>query len=236
MNIRCSLFITLCVVFVHTRASARRIHRLRRLPITSCEGTAKYRIIFYNFLSSTGRFRNIVPAGGLNFSPLAAVTHDPRISLFTIRGFASSGLEAICENGNNAAFLDEARAAGGRVTSVVGGDGVIPGGNRSYVEVNATCDNSYLTVVSMIAPSPDWIVQINNFALVRRGRFIRWARGRLVAYDCGTDSGREFTDPANTTLDIPTVPVDNIVRLDMDETDRFDGRTIGFYRIIRMPV
>lgn len=199
-----------------------------------CSGTAKYRVTFYNFLSDSGRFRNIVPEGGLAFSPLTGVTHDPRVSLFTIRGFASKGLESICENGNNAVFLEEAKAAKERVTSVVTGEGGIPGGTKGYIEVTATCENWYLTVASMIAPSPDWIVQINNFPLRRYGKFVRKAAGRLIAYDCGTDSGRDFTDPADTSLDIPTNPVDNIVPLEQDETDRFRGRVVGYYKVVRI--
>ena len=201
---------------------------------SKCYGEAKYKVIFYNALSDTGFFKDIVPKGGLAFSPMTAVTHDPRVSLFTSRGFASKGLEMVCETGANNMFIDEATAFGHRVTSVVGGDSGIPGGMKGYVEVMATCENYYLTVTSMIAPSPDWIVQINNIALLKNGSFIKEKWGRLFAYDCGTDSGREFTDPSNSALDIPTVPVDNIVPLAQDETDRFNGYSVGWYKVVRL--
>lgn len=58
---------------------------------SKCTGSAKYKIIFYNKLSDTGSFKKIVPTGGLAFSPMTGVTHDPRVSLFTPRGFASQG-------------------------------------------------------------------------------------------------------------------------------------------------
>lgn len=206
---------------------------LSRSAAESCYSEQKYKVIFYNGLSDSGRFKGIVPEGGLAFSPMTGVTHDPRISLFTPRGFASKGLEMVCETGSNKLFREEAYAYGDRVTSVVGGEGGIPGGTKGYIEVKATCDNYYLTATSMIAPSPDWIAQINNFPLMRNGSFIYEKWGRLFAYDCGTDSGRDFTDPSNPDLDIPTVPVDNIVPLVQDETDRFDGQPVGWYKVVR---
>jgi len=201
---------------------------------SKCHGEAKYKVIFYNALSDTGFFKDIVPKGGLAFSPMTGVTHDPRISLFTPRGFASKGLQMVCETGANNMLIEEAMAYGHRVTSVVGGEGGTLGGMKGYIEVKATCDNYYLTATSMIAPSPDWIVQINNMPLWKNGSFIKEKWGRLFAYDCGTDSGRDFTDPSDPNLDVPTVPVDNIVPLAQDETDRFNGYSVGWYKVVRL--
>ncbi len=201
---------------------------------SKCMGSAKYKVIFYNKLSDTGPFKKIVPKDGLAFSPMTGVTHDARVSLFTPRGFASQGLQDVCETGNNAALMEEAKALKMRQTSVVGGAAGIPGGKQGYIEVMATCDNYYLTVTSMIAPSPDWIVQINNMPLMKHGKYIKKAWGRLFAYDCGTDSGRDFTDPSNPALDIETKPKDNIVPLVQDETDRFGGYAVGYYKIVKM--
>lgn len=199
-----------------------------------CSGSAKYKITFFNFLSDTGPFSDVVPKGGLAFSPMTAVTHDPRVSLFTSRDFASKALEMICETGANARMLREARALKDRVTSAESGTGGILGGNSYTVEVNATCENYYLTALSMVAPSPDWIVQINNMPLMEHGKFINSTYGHLLAYDCGTDSGSNFTDPSDLSLDIPTKPADNIVPLFQDETDRFGEHAIGFYLIHRV--
>ncbi len=165
---------------------------------------------------------------------MTAVTHNPRISLFTLRCLVSKGLEMVCETGANNMLIDEATAFGHRVTSVVGGDGGIPSGIKGYEEVIATCENYYLTVTSMIAPSPDWVVQINNMPLLKNSAFIKEKWGRLFAYDRGTDSGREFTDPSNPDLEIPTVRVVNIVPLAQDETDRFNGYSVGWYKVVRL--
>ena len=47
----------------------------------------------------------------------------------------------------------------------------------------------------------------------------------------GVDDGREFTDPSDASLDIPTEPTLNIAPLVEDETDRFDGKYVGYYEI-----
>lgn len=76
------------------------------------------------------------------------------------------------------------------VTSAVGATGPELSGGNITVKVAATCEHA------MIAPSPDWIVQIGNMPLVRRGRFIEKRIGRLHAFDCGTDDSGDFTPPS----------------------------------------
>lgn len=198
-----------------------------------CRGNATYKVIFVNFLSDSGPFRGIVPRGGLAFSPLTGVTHSRRVSLFRRNETVSPAVQNVCETGSNTELLGVARALQSQSTSVVGGDAIMAG-KYGYIKVKATCGNNYLSVISMIAPSPDWVVQINNMPLVRGGKFIKKSYGRLVAYDCGTDSGSEFTDPSNLSLDIPTRPRGVFRPLVRDETDRFMGRFVGFYKIIRV--
>lgn len=88
----------------------------------------------------------------------------------------------------------------------------------------------------MVAPSPDWIAQINNLNLFSRSRksFVRRIIAPLRAYDAGVDSGSNFTDPSDPSLDIPTEPQLNIAPLVEDPTDPFMGRIIGRYIITRI--
>jgi len=221
-----AIVVAFLFVALTTSAAARR----------RCRGSAMYKVTFSNFLSGTGRFRNIVPKGGLVFSPMTGVTHSPRVSLFRRGRPVSKAVEQVCENGRNTRLLRRARALRfiRRVTSVAYTTGPVRPGKVGYIKVRATCRNRYLSVITMIAPSPDWVVQINNMPLWRGGKFIRAARGRLVAYDCGTDSGREFTDPSNLSLDVPTRPRGVFRRLSQDPTDRFMGRPVGYYKVTRI--
>eukprot|EP00177_Eucheuma_denticulatum_P000562 GFKZ01001007.1.p1 GENE.GFKZ01001007.1~~GFKZ01001007.1.p1 ORF type:complete len:256 (-),score=27.98 GFKZ01001007.1:138-824(-) len=204
-------------------------------PFPGCSGNATYEITFTNFLTP-GRFRNLIPETGLVFSPLAAVSHSNRLSFFTIRGFANKPVEILAETGSNTRFISLARrlrAAGRGVLSVTGADAVTMPGGSTTLEVDVDCENPFVTMLGMIAPSPDWIVQINNRNLfdVRARRFVRRQRGTLIAYDAGVDDGREFTPPMDLSLDLPTVPQKNIAPLVEDETDRFEGRVVGRFEI-----
>lgn len=197
-----------------------------------------YKVTFANFLKGSRQdFKRPIPPSGLAFSPLSAVTHSPRFSFLSINGYASPQVEQIAETGGNGRFLAYAKAQSA-VSSVEGSMGPAMPGKRVSVIVKATCAHPYLTALSMIAPSPDWIVQINNLSLLNsKGRFIKKRYGKLFAYDVGTDSSDQFTDPADASLDMPTEPPQTIVRLSEDATDPFGRKAVGryFIHMVRAP-
>lgn len=220
-------------IFTIIMACATVTSATRTKMMQECTGSARYKVTFYNMITNQ-RFSE-VPENGLVFSPMTAVTHSPRVSLLTVRGFASSPVEEVCETGSNANLIATANASG-MVSTVVSAEGPVMSGGNYTIEVTATCAYPYLTVLSMIAPSPDWIVQISNMPLMKYGKFIHKRAGYLIAYDCGTDSGRDFTNPADTSLDIPTDPALNIAPLREDETDRFGYMAVGFYKIEKIEI
>lgn len=207
-------------------------------PFAGCRGFARYNVTFYNVLT-TQRFRSMIPSDGLSFSPLTATGHSNRVSILTVRGFASKAIEAIAETGDNSMLvraLRTLRASKQGVRSYrAASSGVMPGKSVTLM-VNVDCMHPFISAVSMIAPSPDWIVQVSNVNMYSRRfrKFMRYRRGNLIAYDAGTDDGREFTAPSDTSLDIPTVPQKNIAPLVEDDTDRFEGRVVGKYLIKRI--
>lgn len=215
--------ITSCSAISHDSSFAR------------CSGYARYNVTFLNFLTPH-RFRSLIPSDGLNYSPLTVVSHSNRVSLLTVRGYASAEVQAIAETGNNAPLLNTVetlRKDGKGVKGYgVASGGTMPGEMVS-VEVNVDCMHPFITAIAMIAPSPDWIVQINNVNMYstffKRFRFRRY--GHLIAYDAGTDDGMEFTPPSDLSLDKPSDPQQNIAPLVEDETDRFQVRVVGRYMI-----
>ena len=206
-------------------------------PFRRCTGQAKYSLTFSNLLTPA-RFGSLIPSAGLFFSPPVAVSHSNRVSLLTVRGLASPQVEEIAENGNNAPLVTLARSleSPGLVRSVSTADGPTGPGKSTTLTVTVDCERPFVTMLGMIAPSPDWIVQVSNRNMFseRSSRFVSWSSGDLIAYDAGVDSGREFTDPADPSLDDPTMPPKNIAPLREDDTDRFDGRVVGSYKFKRM--
>ena len=68
---------------------------------------------------------------------------------------------------------------------------------------------SILSLITMIAPSPDWFVGVDSFDLC--GNAGRWKDNvmiNLLPWDAGTDSGTSFT-----SANIPTIPYDVIKRI-----------------------
>lgn len=204
-------------------------------PFPKCRGSAKYKVTFHNLLTPAN-FGKLIPDTGLVYSPLAGVSHSNRVSLFTIRGFANKPTEILAETGVNTRFVRFAkrlRATKRGVLSVVDAGAQTMPGKSTTVILQVDCQHPFVTVIGMIAPSPDWIVQINNRNLfdTENNRFIRRDSGTLIAYDTGVDDGREFTPPLDLSLDLPTVPQKNIAPLVEDDTDRFEGRIVGRYTI-----
>lgn len=208
----------------------------RRMPFRGCEGKAKYSVTFRNFMNA-GRGGPGVP--DLVFSPISGVSHSNRLSLFTVRGYADEGVAAIAKTGDNSIFLENAMAImnkTGYIRSIDSTEGLTLPWKSGRVMLSVDCMRPFVTVLSMLAPSPDWIVQVSNKNLFdpRSRKFVSRISGNLIAYDAGVDSGSGFTDPANTTLDIPTDPPKNIAPLSEDETDPFGGRIVGRYIINRV--
>ena len=209
-------------------------------PFPGCSGSATYNVTFINRVTAR-RFGDIpnLPENGLVFSPLAGASHSNRFSFFTIRGFANRAVEDIAELGDNTRFLrlaERIRRQRGEVLSIDSADGPTFAGQRTTLTLTVDCQHPFMTVLSMLAPSPDWIVQINNLNMFdsSRGRFLRQRRMNLITYDAGTDDGGDFTPPPATELDIPTVPQQNIAPLVEDATDVFQNRFTARVVIVRI--
>ena len=69
----------------------------------------------------------------------------------------------------------------------------------------------FLTLVSMIAPSPDWFVGVDGIALRQGGCWTPRIETDLVGYDAGTDSGTTFTArDADVTPHQPIGSIDDL--------------------------
>ncbi|PXF45296.1 Spondin-1 [Gracilariopsis chorda] len=201
-----------------------------------CSGRAVYRVSFHNLLTPEN-FGKLIPQRGLVFSPLVGASHSHRISFLTVRGFASRQVEQIAETGDNSRFVTMARNLRSQrhgVLHVAAANGPTLPGKYTTLFYPVDCAHPFITMLGMIAPSPDWIVQINNRNMLRDGKFVARDFGTLIAYDAGTDDGREFTIPADASVDKPSEPQKNIAPLVEDETDRFQGRIVGRFLIQRI--
>jgi hypothetical protein len=77
-------------------------------------------------------------------------------------------------------------------------------------EFEITISQAYplVSLVSMIAPSPDWFVGINGVNLRENGQWLEQLSLELPAYDAGTDDGLRFTSG-----DMESAPAQSISRI-----------------------
>lgn len=134
-----------------------------------------------------------------HWSRLVGVTHNDNITFFQLGGLATVGLEDVAEQGNNVQFFNEVASAistGDANQQIEGPALATAAGAVSIDLIETTSDYPLLTLVSMIAPSPDWIVGINSISLLNsEGNWIEEIVIDLYPYDAGTDSGLDYSSP-----------------------------------------
>ncbi|MGB1310909.1 MAG: spondin domain-containing protein [Leucothrix sp.] len=149
-----------------------------------------------------------------HFSGLIGATHKASASLWSRGQLASTGIKQVAENGIKGPLSNEIDALinqGSACSEISGGDvGFSPGSVSVTFTVQPEC--SLVSVVSMLAPSPDWFVGSNALNLVSNGQWRDTVVHDLRTYDAGTDSGTTFdsddliTSPAEAIQLLPEIP------------------------------
>lgn len=166
------------------------------IPSCTAVGRASFSVEF-DFLWPTSHYnRPSTPA----WSPPLYATHSPCAVTWRSGVQSTAGLELLAEDGNNTVIISEIRAFGNHSLSVR--EGVVlrsaTGQDSQTVEVDSS--RYVLSALSMIAPSPDWIVGVDSVPLCVNDSFIPNATYDLFPYNANTDSGPNFTSP-NSNID-----------------------------------
>jgi hypothetical protein len=136
-----------------------------------------------------------------HFSGLIGGTHTSAVTFWAAGGIASQGIENMAEIGSKTPLDAEVQAAitAGTADGVISGGGISP--SPGSVSVSFTMDQDFplVTLVSMIAPSPDWFVGVAGLALFEDGNWVNERVVQLLPYDAGTDSGITYTSPNQDT-------------------------------------
>ncbi len=174
-------------------------------------------------LTFTGTWNGTTHAGnfpsGAHFSAPVGGTHRTQDIIWVRNGVnvATNGIEVMAEQGGTATLLAEIDgyiASGDAGVKIVAAGGTSAAGSVS-VQFTATMDHPLLSIVSMVAPSPDWFVGVANFDLCQGGTWIDDVTIDLnPVYDAGTDNGASFTDDIDQTPHFP-------IRLVSDEGTHF---------------
>ncbi len=157
---------------------------------------AIYKIEFIsNWNSST--HPNDYPSGSAHWSPLIGTTHKDGAAFLELGSIASDGVEEVAETGGTGIITQELNTliSSGLAYSIINGSGLGSGpGTITVNDVNVDSDFPNISLLTMIAPSPDWIASISNFKLTDASdNWIPSISVDVYATDVGTDNGSTYT-------------------------------------------
>ncbi|MCG9550586.1 spondin domain-containing protein [Vibrio harveyi] len=196
-----------------------------------------YKLTFKSDWNATN-FPTNYPSGSAHFSPLIGMTHNASASLFSTGKLATSGVEIVAEAGSTNSIKSEIgniQNLGFSQSLIEGGD--LPNG-QIQVEVTFSLDEDFslVSVITMVAPSPDWFVGVDSLNLFQNGQWVDELVVELKTYDAGTDDGVSFTSG-----NADTSPKENITLLTSAASDtdfsngvhRSSGQHIGTFTFKR---
>jgi hypothetical protein len=169
-----------------------------------------------------------------HFSPFVATSHLSSANLFIEGLDASDGLKAVAETGNTDKLEEELQVMInlGQAIDKVKGSSFDSPGNSGKFQLGMREGYQNVTVVSMIAPSPDWFVAATTSLLDPvDGLWYDEVIANAVSYDVGTDSGNTFT-----SANLATAPVAPISYLDIGPLTEGQDTVInmGYFKFTRI--
>lgn len=169
---------------------------------TAClsQSIAIYDITFTSVWNATDH--GTLP-GSAHWSKLVGANHNSNVTFLQMGQIASAGIEDIAEKGDNDEFEDnEVNPTIPTDTEQYINGGSLGSATGTIMINNLTVSEDYplLTLISMIAPSPDWMIAINSIDLRESGNWKPLITIDLFPYDAGTDNGANYTssDSNNT--------------------------------------
>jgi hypothetical protein len=149
---------------------------------------------------------------GAHWSSLVGATHNTIDKFLSLGTNATLGIKNVAESGNSVEFNNEVNAA----ISLNEANQLIDAGSietaiGTFSINNLSVSENYplITLISMVAPSPDWFIAINSLNLRSGNNSINngWKDTftlDVFAYDAGTDDGTNYDSPnsANTPVGI----------------------------------
>jgi hypothetical protein len=227
------------------------VHRVLTLLVTAtailaaaCGETSTSPSSVPSTASSTARYRATLEAtwsgtthpvdlpADPHFSPLVGGTHNAQATFWRAGDLATPGIQNMAERGQTSTLAQEIQAAvaGGRAGTVFTGSGQFSSPGSAAVEFDINQTFPLLTLVSMIAPSPDWFVGVSGLSLFQNGAWTSEVRVDLDPWDAGTDGGSTFESP-DLPLS-PHVPVSRIVTAPLSPGGRVTP--LGRLVVVRM--
>ncbi|GMH33567.1 hypothetical protein BSKO_01401 [Bryopsis sp. KO-2023] len=180
----------------------------------ACYGDAKYKV-FNSCVWSSKTHPTDYPDNA-HWSPLCGTSHSDKWTMYKEGEVTTTeGVKLVAEIGSCSELEDAIEACGedGYCKKPV---------NWKCSMFSGTCDHEgkievdqkhpYVSLISMIAPSPDWMVGVSSLNMCKDGKWMKEYSKMLYALDAGTDSGDTFK-----SSNAPTEPWEAVSRFDAED-------------------
>ncbi len=153
----------------------------------------KYKVIFEGNWSADNHPTDF--PNNDHFSDFIGLTHNEQVTLFEEGGFATEGMEVMAETGAvnplDSQILNIVLSDSGfdYITNDAPNRG---NGDKEFI-IYVDEDHPLVSIVSMIAPSPDWFLGVKDYNLFQNGAWVDEITIPVTVWDAGTDSGTTFT-------------------------------------------
>ncbi|KAK9304472.1 hypothetical protein QLX08_004229 [Tetragonisca angustula] len=177
----------------------------------ACE-EAKYEVTFEGLWSRNTHPKDFPSKGWLiRFSDVIGASHTVDYRFWKYNGLASTGLRHLAELGSTRKLESELKNKSKKIRTIIKARGIsypnVTG--KTFAVFRVDQEHHLMSLVSMIDPSPDWIVGVSGLELcLANGSWIEHKELNLYPYDAGTDDGITYLSP-----DSPTEPQEPIRRI-----------------------
>ena len=141
------------------------------------------------------------PVSGPHFSGVIGAAHNASYTIFAEGQSPTPGLERLSEQGKHDPLDAEINAA-----TAAGSAGPLfsTGPLRDFADsvvgaVRVDSAHPMVSLVMMVAPSPDWFTGVSSISLLENGAWVASKTADLHAYDSGGDDGTTYKAPDKDT-------------------------------------
>ncbi|KAG7203741.1 hypothetical protein KM043_013767 [Ampulex compressa] len=173
---------------------------------------AKYEVTFEGLWSRNTHPKDFPSKGWLiRFSDVIGASHTVDYRFWRYNGMASTGLRQVAELGSTRKLESELKDQSEHIRTIIKARGIsypnVTG--RTFAVFRVDRKHHLMSLVSMIDPSPDWIVGVSGLELcLSNSSWIEHKELNLYPYDAGTDDGITYLSP-----DAPSNPQEPIRRI-----------------------
>ncbi len=158
------------------------------------ETLERYEVQFKGKWTTAALASGVSIPSGAHFTTMVGAVHGSSVTFWERGGTATSGIESVAETGGTGTFRGEVNSA---ITAKTAREWINVGsGLRNFTRTSSVdVSESFplVTLISMVAPTPDWFVGVSNLSLHDGSDWVNRKEVDLFPYDAGTEGGSGFS-------------------------------------------